>query len=606
MKASNHPIHLAHLVFEKAKQYGERAALHYRNDSTKTWVPISWNEIAKQVTFISKGLVSIGLEENQNVGIFSQNMCEIIIADFAIMGNHAVSIPLYATSTAPQIDFIVKDAEIGLLFVGEQYQYDVAMEVKKHSKFLKKIIAIDPNIDLKNDPENMYFFDLLLLGQTANNDDIVEKRKSKASENDLVNILYTSGTTGVPKGVMLHQYNYSGAIRIHKERLAEVTDKDTSMCFLPITHIFERAWTYLCLERGVQVYVNKRPIEIQQTILEVQPTLMCTVPRYWEKVYAAILEKMETLSPALKKIFTWAIQVGKVYNLEYYRHRKSAPILLRLKYILAEKLVFNKIKSAAGLTNLHFFPCAGSRLADDINEFIHSLGINLVYGYGLTESTATVSCYYSENKEYIIGSIGKIMPEVDVKISDQGEILLKGSTITAGYYKRPDANAESFEDGWFKTGDAGYIDAANNLYITDRIKDLFKTAGGKYIAPQMLESRLSELKFVDQVAIIGDQRKFVTALIVPTFDTLKIYASNHNIPYQSIEELISHPDIIKFYSDCIKEQMKDLASYEQIKRFTLLPKAFTMEDGLLTNTLKLKRKEVAKVFENIIEKMYID
>ncbi|MBP6436199.1 MAG: AMP-binding protein, partial [Paludibacteraceae bacterium] len=262
--------------------------------------------------------------------------------------------------------------------------------------------------------------------------------------------------------------------------------------------------------------------------------------------------------------------------------------------------------SAAGLTNLHFFPCAGSRLADDINEFIHSLGINLVYGYGLTESTATVSCYYPENKEYIIGSIGKIMPEVDVKISDQGEILLKGSTITAGYYKRPDANAESFEDGWFKTGDAGYIDAANNLYITDRIKDLFKTAGGKYIAPQMLESRLSELKFVDQVAIIGDQRKFVTALIVPTFDTLKIYASNHNIPYQSIEELISHPDIIKFYSDCIKEQMKDLASYEQIKRFTLLPKAFTMEDGLLTNTLKLKRKEVAKVFENIIEKMYID
>ena len=603
---SKTPIYLANLVFEKAKEYGSRAALHYRNDATKTWTPISWNELAKQVTYTSKGLADIGLEEKDNVGIFSQNMYEIIIADFAIIGNHAVTVPIYATSTESQVEFIANDAEIEILFVGEQYQYDVAIEAKKNSPFLKKIIAIDPLIDLRNDPENMYFSDLLLLGQKSNNDALIEARQALASEDDLVNILYTSGTTGVPKGVMLHQYNYSGVIRIHKERLAEVTDKDTSMCFLPITHIFERAWTYLCLERGVQVYVNKRPIEIQQTILEVQPTLMCTVPRYWEKVYAAILEKMETLSPALKKIFTWAIQVGKVYNLEYYRHRKSAPILLRLKYILAEKLVFNKIKSAAGLTNLHFFPCAGSRLADDINEFIHSLGINLVYGYGLTESTATVSCYLPSNQNYIIGSIGKIMPQVEVKISEEGEILLKGKTITSGYYKRPEANAEAFVDGWFKTGDAGHIDEDNNLYITDRIKDLFKTAGGKYVAPQMLESRLSESKFIDQIAIIGDQRKYVTALIVPTFDTLKIYAANHAISYQSIAELIANPTIIEFYTTLIKDQMKDLAKYEQIKRFTLLPKAFTMEDGLLTNTLKLKRKEVARIYAQEIEKMYID
>jgi long-chain acyl-CoA synthetase len=606
METTTAPIHLANLMSEKAKQYGDRPALHYRNDSSKTWIPISWNEVAKQVTLISKGLASIGLQENENIGIFSQNMCEIIIADLAIISNHAVSVPLYATSTTSQIDFIVKDAEISIMFVGEQYQYDVAMQVKKNSKFLKKIIVIDTTVDLKNDPDNMYFSDLLLLGQTSNNDDIIAERKAKASEKDLVNILYTSGTTGEPKGVMLHQYNYTGAIRIHKDRLAVVTDKDTSMCFLPITHIFERAWTYLCLERGVQVYVNKRPIDIQQTILEVKPTLMCTVPRYWEKVFAAITEKMETLSPTLKKIFTWAIQVGKEYNLNYYRYRKPAPLGLKLKYRIAEKLVFSKIKAAAGLDNMHFFPCAGSRLADEINEFMHSLGINVVYGYGLTESTATVSCYYPENKEYIIGSIGKIMPEVEVKISEQGEILLKGNTITAGYYKRPDANKESFIDGWFKTGDAGHIDEFNNLYITDRIKDLFKTAGGKYIAPQMLESRLSELKFIDQIAIIGNERKYVTALIVPTFETLKIYASNHTIEYQTIEELIAHPAIIQFYADSIKEQMKDVANYEQIKRFTLLPKPFTMEEGLLTNTLKLKRKEVARVFEKEIEKMYLD
>lgn len=603
---TNNPYLLAHLPFLKAQQYGERPALHYRNDATKIWLPISWNELAKQVQNVSKALAYIGIKENENVAIFSQNMCEIIIADFSIIGNHAVSVPLYATSTAPQIDFIVNYAEINVMFVGEQYQYDVALEVKKKSKFLKKLIAIDSSIDLRNDPENIYFSDLLLMGQSLDNDEVVENRRNKASDNDLVNILYTSGTTGVPKGVMLHQSNYSGAIHIHKDRLAVVTEKDTSMCFLPITHIFERAWTYLCMERGVQVYVNKRPIEIQQTISEVRPTLMCTVPRYWEKVYAAITEKMETLSPTLKKIFAWAISVGKEYNLDYDRYRKPIPFGLKLKYKIANKLVFDKIKIAAGIDNLHFFPCAGSRLADEINEFMHSLGINVVYGYGLTESTATVSCYYPENKDYVIGSIGKIMPEVDVKISEQGEILLKGRTITAGYYKRPDANAESFVDGWFKTGDAGYIDDNNNLYITDRIKDLFKTAGGKYIAPQMLESRLCELKFIDQIAIIGDQRKYVTALIVPTFDTLKIYASNHGITFDSIDELLKNPVIVDFYATMIKEQMKDLANYEQIKRFTLLPKAFTMEEGLLTNTLKLKRKEVAKQFAEEIEKMYIE
>ena len=596
--------HLSALIFEKAKQYSDKAALHYRNDATKEWIPISWNELAKQVKNMGKALASIGLQDQENVGIFSQNVCEIIVADFAVFTNHAVSVPLYATSTALQIEFIVNDAEIQVVFVGDQYQYDVTLEVKKTSKTLKKIIVIEGSVDLRNDPDSIYFSDMLKLGDSCDNENVIKERMDKASENDLVNILYTSGTTGMPKGVMLHQFNYTEAIRIHKIRLANITDKDTSMSFLPITHVFERAWTYLCLERGIQLYINKNAADIQKTILEVRPNLMCTVPRYWEKVYAAIIETRDAFSPILKKIFSWAMSVGRKYNIDYVRLNKKIPLYLAIKYKIADKIVFQKIKKTAGIENMIFFPCAGARLSPEINEFMHSLGINLCYGYGLTESTATVSCYLTENKEYMIESVGRIMPDVSVKISEDGEILLKGRTITAGYYKRPDANQEAFLDGWFKTGDAGYIDENNNLYITDRIKDLFKTAGGKYIAPQVIESCLSELKFIDQVAVIGNQRKYVTALIVPEFETLKIYANNNNITYTSKEELVKNSRIIELFEKSIQEKMVNFARFEQIKRFTLVTKPFTMEDGLLTNTLKIKRKEINKFFATEIEEMY--
>lgn len=598
-------FHLSTIVFEQAKKYGDRAAMYYRDHEKKEWLPVSWNEFANQIQLAAEALIELGVKEGDRVGIFSQNMYEIIVADFANFAVKATSVPLYATSTAAQIEFIVKDTDMKLMFAGEQYQFDVAKVVASRDNTLSTIIAVDPSVELQADKHTLFFSNLLELGMKVDHKAIIEANKLKAKEEDLVNIMYTSGTAGNPKGVLLLQSNYSGAIVANNDRLA-LSDKARVMNFLPITHIFERAWAYLCIQNGATMYVNQYPVEILTTILEVRPTHMCAVPRYWEKVYAAINEKIDSMSWISQGLFRWAIKVGKRYNVDYLRLGKKPPALLSRYYNFASKSIFEKVKKAAGIENGSFFPCAGARLSDEINEFMHSLGINICYGYGLTESTATVSCFHPEvHKKYIIGSVGPIVKGVKVKISEEGEILLKGKTILSGYYNRPEATKEAFtEDGWFKTGDAGNIDHENNLYITDRIKDLYKTAGGKYVAPQLLEGLLCDDKMIDQVATIGNERKYVAALIVPDLEQLKSFAIEKGIVYKKSVELIEHPMVIERYENVIKERTKDLAKYEQIKSFKLLSKPFTMENGHLTNTLKLRRKAINESFSSEIASLY--
>lgn len=598
---------LSTLIHQQAKKYGNRAALYGRNDETGTWDGISWEEMDKTVEGLAAGIIGLGVKSNDRVGIFSQNMCEIVMADFGNYSAHAITVPLYATSTIAQVEFIVDDSEIGIIYVGEQYQYDVALEVMRKSKYLRNIIAIDPKIDLKGEKNAIRYSDLLAEGLKNPRTEEITARKALASDDDLVNILYTSGTTGNPKGVMLHHYNYAEAMRIHNIRLTEASEKDTSMAFLPMTHVFERAWDYYCLQKGIKIYVNKRPAEIAKIMPEVRPTLMCAVPRYWEKVYAAVNDKINNSPKLLQSLFKWSIKLGKRRNLDYRRFGKHSPINIGLPYKFIAKPLFKKVKKAAGLDQGNFFPVAGARLADEINEFMHALDINIVYGYGLTESTATVCCFPTNNRNYIIGSIGKIMPDLQVKISNEGEILLKGKTIISGYYNRPDANAESFtEDGFFKTGDAGYMDMDNNLYITDRIKDLFKTAGGKYIAPQHLEGVFSDSSFIEQCVAIGNERKYVSMLLVPNFENLSKYAEDKGLTFNNKEELIKLPEVIALFDGIVSEKNKGLARYEQIKKFTLLPNAFTMDQGHLTNTLKIKRKVVNELFSKEINAMYED
>ena len=595
--------HLSVLVHRRAEKYGDKVALKYRDYETSQWIPITWNQFSQTVRQVANALVELGVQEEENIGIFSQNKPECLYVDFGAFANRAVTIPLYATSSPAQAQYIINDAQIRYIFVGEQFQYDAAFSVFGFCQSLQQLIIFDRAV--VRDPRDMtsiYFDEFLETGKGLPNNDIVEERTSRASDDDLANILYTSGTTGEPKGVMLHHSNYMEAFRIHDIRLVDMTDQDVSMNFLPLTHVFEKAWTYLCIHKGVQICINLRPVDIQSTIKEIRPTLMCSVPRFWEKVYAGVQEKIAQETGLKKAMMLDAIKVGKIHNIDYLRKGKTPPLMNQLKYKFYEKTVYALLKKTIGIENGNFFPTAGAAVPDEICEFVHSVGINMLVGYGLTESTATVSCFL--NKGYEIGSVGTIMPDVEVKIGEENEILLRGKTITKGYYKKAEATAAAIDkDGWFHTGDAGYM-KDGQLYLTERIKDLFKTSNGKYISPQALETKLAIDRYIDQIAIIADQRKFVSALIVPVYGFVKDYAKEKGIEYKDMEELLQHPKVIGLFRARIDTLQQQFAHYEQVKRFTLLPEPFSMERGELTNTLKLKRPVVAKNYKELIDKMY--
>ncbi|MBQ8225019.1 MAG: long-chain fatty acid--CoA ligase [Bacteroides sp.] len=595
--------HLAVMVHRQAEKYGDRVSLKYRDYETSQWIPISWNEFSKTARIAANALVALDVKEEENIGIFSQNKPECLFTDFGAFANRAVTVPLYATSSAAQAQYIINDAQIRYLFVGEQYQYNAAFSVYPFCHTLEKLIIFDRGVQLDpRDTTSIYYEDFLKMGEELKYNDIVEERTGKASENDLANILYTSGTTGEPKGVMLHHFNYTEAFRIHDIRLQTMTDKDVSMNFLPLTHVFEKAWTYLCIHKGVTVCINLRPQDIQTTIKEIRPTLMCSVPRFWEKVYSAVQEKIANEKGVKKALMEDAIKVGKKHNIEYLLQGKTPPLMLQLKYKFYEKTVYALLKKTIGIENGNFFPTAGAAVPDEVCEFCHSVGINMIVGYGLTESTATVSCFI--DKAFKIGSVGTVMPDVQVKIGADNEILLKGKTIVTGYYKKAEATAQAIDaDGWFHTGDAGYLEG-DKLYLTERIKDLFKTSNGKYICPQALETKLGIDRYIDQIAIIADQRKFVSALIVPTYPAVEAYAKEKNIVYSNMEELLAHPRVQALFRARIDTLQQQFAHYEQVKRFTLLPEPFSMERGELTNTLKIKRPVLNKNYKEQIEKMY--
>ena len=595
---------LTSLVRRQASKYGEREAFSHRDYSSDTWISTSWNTFSEQVTDAAKAMAMIGIRELENIGTYTQNKPEGLIVDFAAFDNRAVPVPLYPTSSLDQIEYIINEAEIRFLFVGEQAQYDNAIEAQRICKTLEKLVIFDNTVCLKKeDTTSIYFDNFMEMGRHADNDAVVEQRRSNGSPDDLATLIYTSGTTGEPKGVMLTHSNLDEAMRIHRQRLICVSDKDVSLCFLPLTHVFERAWTYFCLTVGMRVAINLNPKDIQQTIREVRPTIMCSVPRFWEKVYTAVQEKMVSSKGLVRLLMKRALKVGKKYNLDYVRQNKMAPLWLELEYKFFDKIVLNKIRKTIGIEKGNIFPTAGAPLSDTINEFLHSCGINIVYGYGLSETTATVTCF--DFTGYEIGTVGSVMPDVKIKVGENNEILVKAAKVMKGYYKKPEETAKVFtRDGWFKTGDAGKLSADGSLVLTERIKDLFKTSNGKYIAPQAIETRLGEDKYIDQIAVIGDQRKYVTAIIIPAYEALKEYAAQQQIKYHNLEELVKNQKIHKLIEERIDTLQKNFARFEQIKRFTLLPRAFSMETGELTNTLKIRRPIINQLYSAEIEAMY--
>ena len=593
------------LIHQQAKKYGDRVALKHRDYKTNTWIPTTWNQFSDTVAIVSNALVELGVGVQENIGVFTQNKPESLFMDFGAFGIRAVTVPLYATSSEAQVHYILEDAGIRYLFVGEQQQYDVAFRVMALSTSLKQIVVFDR--DVKLDPQDqttVYFEDFLAMGKNRQHQTEVDKRTAESDTEDLMNILYTSGTTGESKGVMLSHAGYESVMDAHCERFPGLGENDVVINFLPFTHVFERAWSCWCLCVGAELNINLRPQDIQMTIKEVRPTAMCSVPRFWEKVYSGVNEVINGTTGLKKTLMQDAIKVGREHNVNYVCKGLTPPMWLHMKYKFYEKTIYSLLKKTLGLDRGAFFPTAGAAIPPAVQEFVLSVGINMVAGYGLTESIATVSC--ENNFDHMVGSVGKLMPHMQVKFGENDEILLKGPAITKGYYKKEAATKASFtEDGWFRTGDAGYM-KDGFLFLTERIKDLFKTSNGKYIAPQAIETKMVVDRYIDQISIIADERKFVAALIVPDYGLVKQFAEKKGIQYASMAELLKHEEVMELFAERIETLQQQFAHYEQIKKFTLLPEPFSMAKGELTNTLKIKRSVLNKNYAAEIEAMYAE
>ena len=594
------------LIASQAKKYGNREVLRYRDYVTDQWTSMSWNNFKQDIERCANALLLAGVEQQGKVAVFSQNCPEILITHFASFYNRAIPVPIYATSSKEEAAYIINDSGATVLMAGDQEQYDIAMQLFGECPNLKLVVVLNTKVEVDPHLEKVttwrrFLRDGAQAGDLARS--ALSKRMEEGRPDDLMYLIYTSGTTGQPKGVMLTHSNFSAAMMAHGMRLTYVDDNDVSLSFLPLSHIFELGWTMFCLIHGIVVAINYNPKDIQRAVKEISPNCMCSVPRFWEKVYTAIMDNVNGAKPVVKTLFKTAIRVGKARNIKYARNGQKAPYLIEKQYQYFEKKVFSRLRRAIGVENGKLFPTAGAMLSDNITEMLHAVGINIVIGYGLSETNASV-CFYP-NTGWELGTIGEPIPGVKVKIGDQNEILVKGPTVMRGYYNKPEETAQAIDaEGWFHTGDCGELTEKGHLIMTERLKDLYKTSNGKYIAPQMLETLLAQDKYMAQVAVIGDGRKYVSALIVPDFDELSMWATKRKIKFKNNEELVNNPQTHEMIEKLINEYQKHLASYEQIKRFVLLPRPFTMESGELTNTLKIKRAVVNKRYAKLIDAMY--
>lgn len=584
-------FHFVNRFRYQAERLVDRVALRFLDEGK--WMTLSWAQFQSHANQLSHALLANGIGIQDKIGIFANNMPRWTIADIGTMQIRAVTVPIYATNTAKQVEYILNNADIKILFVGDQAQYDQAIEIANSCTQLTKIVAMKPSINLFSRPIACYWEDFIQVEpQTVE----LNQRLTTKRLDDLFTLIYTSGTTGEPKGVMLDYANLACQFQNHDQAL-NVNDDDVSLSFLPFSHIFERAWISYILHRGATNCYLEDTNLVRETLAEVKPTLMCAVPRLYEKIYAAVLDKVQKAPAHRRALFNWAIRVGEKHFMA-----KKPSLWLNAQYMIANKLVLSKLRALLG-GRIRMMPCGGAKLEPTIGMFFHSIGINIKLGYGMTETTATVSCW--SDKGFNPNSIGTLMPNVEVKIGEDNEILVKGRMVMRGYYKKPEETAAAFtEDGFLKTGDAGELDASGHLFITDRIKELMKTSNGKYIAPQYIEGKIGKDKFIEQIAVIADAKKYVSALIVPCFESLEEYAKQLNIKYHDRLDLIKNSEIVQMFEKRINELQKELASFEQVKKFTLLPEAFTQKMEEITPTLKLRRKVILQRYKEQIEKMY--
>ena len=588
--------HLADMFFHSAQTYANEPAMRIQIDGQ--WQSRSYREMGDTIRQIGRALLASGVQPGDRIGIFSQNRPEWTLVDFAILSVRAISVPIYATNTKNQAAYIIDDTEMALIFTGDQENYDKIQAIKDSSTSLKTIIAFDEATVISGEAAQ-HFSQFLALGADNAFDAAIGDRLAAAASDDLVTIIYTSGTTGEPKGVMLTHGNILHQFKAMQGQF-HVGPGDRSLCFLPLSHDYERAWSFYIFMCGAENNYLANPKEVIAAMSEVKPTVMVSVPRLYEKIYAAAFHGLDQGSGLKKKLFHWAIGVGKRYQYDL-KDQGSVGGLLSLQHKVADKLVLSKVRDVVGGPK-NFFSAGGAPLSQTIEEFFFAAGLLVCEGYGLTETSPMVT--FNSPKAFKFGTVGKPILDCQVKIADDGEILVKSPSVTQGYYNKPEATAEAFRGGWFHTGDVGAFDDEGFLRITDRIKDLIITSGGKNVAPQKIETVYAKDHFIEQFIAIGDRHKFISALVTPNFEALEAYAQEEGIVYRSREELVKNGAVHAFYKQRIDGRSEELANYEQVKAFTLLPRSFTQEAGELTPTQKIKRKAVMEMYAAQIEAMY--
>ncbi len=590
-------FHIVRLLQEQSKALEDNIALE-GFEMAAPWNKVSWSQFDTITNKVAQLLIDFGLAVQDKVVIVAQNSPQWSCADIGALKARTVVVPVYPTSPMEQAVFIVNDARAKVIFAGDESQYATACKIQAQCPTVEHIVVFDSQVKLASD-EHFHFDDILIAETTPASATELESRLSQTNLDDLLTLIYTSGTTGDPKGVMLDYRNIASMVEQHDDEIAFKAG-DVSLAFLPLSHVFERGWSFYVLCRGGHNVYLSDTNRVKEAIAEVRPHTLCVVPRFLEKVYSAVHDKVSTAPAIRQKLFNWAIGVGS-RQFEVTQGRKRPSTRLSLQWKLANKLVFSKLQNVLG-GRLKFMPVGGAALDVNVGGFFHSIGVPILCGYGMTETCATVTCNTLDNR--VSGSNGKPLHAMEVKIGSNNEILVRGETVMRGYYNRPEDTAEAFEDGWLKTGDAGMLDAEGNLYITDRIKELMKTSNGKYIAPQRVEGKVSCCPFIEQVAIVADARNYVSALIVPAFESLESWAKEHEIKFENPMELLRHSQVVEHFEQRLKELQHELAGFEKIKKFTLLPEAFSMESGLITPTMKLRRKKIYSKYDREINAMY--
>jgi len=592
---------LAAMFKHTCEKYPGKAGYMYKKKSS--YVSIPFSEIHEQVELLAGGLASLGVKKDDKVVILSENRIEWACTDYAALMNGAATVPIYSTLLSPQIKFIVNDSDAKIIMVSNLHQFKKIKEIDSEIPKVENIIVLD-SISEKH-PKMITYNDLLETGKKflEDNKDYLKKSISKLSRESLATIIYTSGTTGIPKGVMLSHGNFLSNIEGGLNAIP-VSEKDTFLSFLPLSHVFERmVGHYLAFQIGATVAYAESIETVAENLQEVKPTIMTSVPRLFEKIYAKIIDSLEEGSSVKKALFNWAIGVGKE-TIPYRQKNKALPLLLIFQGALANALVFSKLKERVG-GQIRFFVSGGAPLSKEIGEFFTAAGLLILEGYGLTETSPVISV--NRLDKYRFGSVGIRLDNVETKIADDGEILTKGPHVMKGYYNNEEATKEVIdEEGWFHTGDIGHFDEDGFLVITDRKKNIIVTAGGKNIAPQYIENLLITSRYIEQALVIGDKRKYCAALIVPSVEMLAKFTETKNIANASTVELLKEPQVIDLIFEEIKDVTQELASYETIKKFILVKEPFSIENGQLTPTLKVKRKVVEETYKDEINDLYAE